>query len=76
MPSNNNNDGKVAVITGSSKGIGKAIAKEFAKTGYSVVLNSRDKEDLSRATQEIANEIGDSNNNMISYEVNVSPPSA
>ena len=48
---NNNNNGKVAVITGSSKGIGKAIAKEFAKTGYSIVLNSRDKEDLSRAIQ-------------------------
>jgi len=64
---NNNNNGKVAVVTGSSKGIGKAIAKEFAKTGYSVVLNSRDKEDVSRATQDIAKEIGDSNNNMISY---------
>lgn len=64
--SSNNNNGKVAVVTGSSKGIGKAIAKEFAKTGYSVVLNSRDKEDVSRATQDIAKEIGD-NNNMISY---------
>jgi glucose 1-dehydrogenase len=62
-----NNNGKVAVVTGSSKGIGKAIAKEFAKTGYSVVLNSRDKEDVSRATQDIAKEIGDSNKNMISY---------
>src|SRR5690349_10742369 len=62
-----NNNGKVAVVTGSIKGIGKAIAKEFAKTGYSVVLNSRDKEDVSRATQDIAKEIGDSNNNMISY---------
>jgi 3-oxoacyl-[acyl-carrier protein] reductase len=65
--SSNNNNGKVAVVTGSSKGIGKAIAKEFAKTGYSVVLNSRDKEDVSRATQDIAKEIGDSNKNMISY---------
>jgi glucose 1-dehydrogenase len=63
--SNNNNDGKVAVITGSSKGIGKAIAREFAKNGYSVVLNSRDEEDLSRAAQDIAKEIG--NNNMVSY---------
>jgi NAD(P)-dependent dehydrogenase (short-subunit alcohol dehydrogenase family) len=30
---------KVAIVTGSSKGIGKAIATEFAKAGYSVVIN-------------------------------------
>jgi glucose 1-dehydrogenase len=68
MSNNNyNNNGKVAVITGSSKGIGKAIAKEFAKDGYSVVLNSRDEKDLSRAAQDIAKEIGNNNNNMVSY---------
>jgi glucose 1-dehydrogenase len=67
MSNNNNNNGKVAVITGSSKGIGKAIAKEFAKNGYSVVLNSRDEEDLSRVAQDIAKEIGNNNNNMVSY---------
>jgi short-subunit dehydrogenase len=33
---------KVAVITGSSKGVGKAIAVEFAKEGYKIVLNARD----------------------------------
>lgn len=43
---NNNGNGKVAVITGSSKGIGKAIAMEFAKVGYSVVLNARNKVEL------------------------------
>jgi NAD(P)-dependent dehydrogenase (short-subunit alcohol dehydrogenase family) len=29
---------KVVVVTGSSKGIGKSIAVEFAKEGYNVVL--------------------------------------
>ena len=38
---------KVAVITGSSKGIGKAIAVEFAKEGYKIVLNARDANELS-----------------------------
>lgn len=38
--SGDKNDSKVVVITGSSKGIGKAIAKEFAKSGYSLVLNA------------------------------------
>lgn len=33
--------GRVAVITGSSRGIGRAIALEFAKMGASVVVSSR-----------------------------------
>jgi 3-oxoacyl-[acyl-carrier protein] reductase len=39
---NDNNNERVAIVTGSSKGIGKAIATEFAKAGYSVVINARD----------------------------------
>jgi NAD(P)-dependent dehydrogenase (short-subunit alcohol dehydrogenase family) len=33
-------DGKVALITGSSRGIGLAIAKRFAAEGASVVLSA------------------------------------
>ena len=56
------NEGKVVVVTGSSKGIGKAIAKEFAKNGYSAVLNARNDDELRQAIEEITREIkGDDN---------------
>lgn len=45
--------GKVAVITGSSRGIGKAIAIELALNGASIVLNGRDKTRLQEAEDEI-----------------------
>jgi glucose 1-dehydrogenase len=57
----NNNLKRVAVVTGSSRGIGKAIAKEFAKNNYSVLLNSRDENELIEAVQEIRNEVNDPN---------------
>jgi 3-oxoacyl-[acyl-carrier protein] reductase len=34
-------NGKVAIITGAGRGIGRAIATKFAKSGYSVVINYR-----------------------------------
>ncbi len=37
-------DGKVAIITGSSKGIGEAIARAFAENGATVVISSRKQE--------------------------------
>ena len=61
----NNNLKRVVVITGSSRGIGKAIAREFAKNNYSVLLNARDENELIEAVQEIRNEVNDPN--QISY---------
>ena len=55
---NNGELGKVAVVTGSSKGIGKAIAVEFAKEGYNIVLNARDENELSDAVTDLKNIIG------------------
>jgi 3-oxoacyl-[acyl-carrier protein] reductase len=60
------NKSKVVVITGSSKGIGKAIAKEFAKSGYSLVLNARNKDELEQTTTEITKEFK-GNNTRISF---------
>ncbi|MDG2194724.1 MAG: glucose 1-dehydrogenase [Polaribacter sp.] len=39
-----NLEGKVAIVTGSSKGIGKAIAKGLAENGAQVVISSRNQE--------------------------------
>jgi len=54
-----NDERKVAVVTGSSKGIGKAIALEFANAGYSVVINARNEEELNQAAKDISNSIKD-----------------
>ena len=40
--------GKVAVVTGSSKGIGRSIAEALAREGVQVVINSRNAEELRR----------------------------
>lgn len=45
--------GKNAIITGASKGIGKAIAMRFAKNGINVVLAARTKDTLDQTIKEI-----------------------
>lgn len=45
--------GKVAVITGASRGIGQAIAVAFAAAGASVVLSSRKQADLDAVAADI-----------------------
>lgn len=45
--------GKVAVITGSSRGIGKAVAIALAKQGAAIVLNGRNEERLKSSQEEI-----------------------
>ena len=46
---------KVALITGGSRGIGKAIAELFMKEGAEVVITSRNQKQLQQTSKEIGN---------------------
>ena len=45
--------GRVALVTGGSKGLGKAMARGFAQAGADVVISSRHEEELVAAAVEI-----------------------
>jgi len=50
--------GKKAIVTGGSLGIGKAIARELAREGVDVVIVARTKDRLEAAAQELSKETG------------------
>jgi NAD(P)-dependent dehydrogenase (short-subunit alcohol dehydrogenase family) len=52
-------EGKVAIVTGSSRGIGEAIARTYAQAGAKVVLASRKLEGLEEVAKKIRAEGGD-----------------
>ena len=64
-PTNDSN--KVVIITGLSPGIGQSIAKDFASSGYNVLVTSPNEKELKNIVANISSEIG--NNNRISYLV-------
>lgn len=58
MPKPKSLSGKVALITGSGGGIGKAIARKFAEEGACVILNDMNAERLAEAKEEFVKQFG------------------
>ena len=51
-------DGRTAVITGASEGLGLAMARKFAESGANVAMVSRTSETLDEARQDVASSAG------------------
>lgn len=51
--------GRTALITGGTSGIGNAIAKAYLKAGVALVITGRNQKKVDAAVQEIKNEMGD-----------------
>jgi rhamnulose-1-phosphate aldolase/alcohol dehydrogenase len=58
MPKPKSLSGKIALVTGSAGGIGKAIAKKFAEEGACVILNDINQERLDSASEEFSKGFG------------------
>lgn len=58
--------GKSVVVTAASKGLGRAIAAQFAREGAYVLISSRDEKALNATVREIKEETG---NERVSYTV-------
>ncbi len=58
MPKPKALSGRIALITGSAGGIGKAIAKKFADEGACVVINDNNAERLDEAKEEFKSDYG------------------
>ncbi len=61
--------GKIALVTGSSRGIGSAIARGLAAAGATVVLNGLDETRLEAARVALAAEVGDDRVRAIAFDV-------
>jgi NAD(P)-dependent dehydrogenase (short-subunit alcohol dehydrogenase family) len=63
-------DGKVAVVTGGNRGIGKGIARGLVREGASVVVSARGVPELEQARQELSKDGG----NVLAVPADVTDP--
>jgi 3-oxoacyl-[acyl-carrier protein] reductase len=63
-------DGLVAVVTGASRGLGRAIASKFLDEGAQVVLCGRNADSLAGAAKELVSKVGDKQR-VVAVEANV-----
>jgi rhamnulose-1-phosphate aldolase/alcohol dehydrogenase len=69
MPKPKSLSGRIALVTGSAGGIGKAIAKKFAEEGACVIINDINEERLQTATGEFQKLFGKDNAAAVTLDV-------
>jgi rhamnulose-1-phosphate aldolase/alcohol dehydrogenase len=69
MPKAKSLSGRIALVTGSAGGIGKAIAKKFAEEGACVIINDINEERLQAATEEFKKLYGKDNSASVFLDV-------
>lgn len=69
MPKPKPLSGRIALVTGSAGGIGKAITKKFAAEGACVVITDNDKSRLEKAREEFQTLLGQDRFNTVLFDV-------
>jgi len=69
MPKAKTLSGRIAFVTGSAGGIGKAIANKFAAEGACVVITDNDKSRLEKANEEFQNTLGQDRFSTVLFDV-------
>jgi NAD(P)-dependent dehydrogenase (short-subunit alcohol dehydrogenase family) len=67
--------GRVALVTGASRGLGKAVAATLARHGAHLALAARDGDALHRVVEELAPGRGETNRQVVAVPTDVSRPS-